>query len=92
MSQQQWRVSNVAEVLIAAPNCEIEYLLASGATPEAGAQTTLTVREYVDGPVPPALANASRAGWALITQNLKVYLAAARQAALCQDRNPDSTP
>lgn len=62
------------------PNCEIEYLLAPAAAPDAGAptrlaQTRLTVREFVDGPVPPALAKASRTGWSLITQNLKAYLA-----------------
>lgn len=44
-------------------------------TPGLRARTRLTVREFVDGPVPPALANASRTGWSLITQNLKAYLA-----------------
>lgn len=62
------------------PNCEIEYVLAPAATEGAAApallaRTRLTVREFVDGPVPPALANASRTGWSLITQNLKAYLA-----------------
>jgi uncharacterized protein YndB with AHSA1/START domain len=56
------------------PNCEVEYLIEPGLTPEAKSTTKLTVHSYVDGPVPQPLLSASRTGWAIITRNLKEYL------------------
>ncbi len=57
------------------PNCEVEYIIEPAAAPDAGPRTQLTIREYVDGPVPPPLADASRTGWAMIARNLKAHLA-----------------
>jgi uncharacterized protein YndB with AHSA1/START domain len=67
-----WRVKTPPDLEM--PNCEVEYLIEPALMPEAKSRTKLTVRSYVDGPVPPALLHASRTGWAMITRNLKDYL------------------
>jgi hypothetical protein len=53
----------------------VEYLIEPALISEATSRTKLTVYSYVDGLVPPQFANASRTGWAMITRNLKDYLA-----------------
>jgi uncharacterized protein YndB with AHSA1/START domain len=68
-----WRIKTPPD--LAMPNCEVEYLIEPALISEAKSRTKLTVYSYVDGLVPPQFANASRTGWAMITRNLKDYLA-----------------
>ena len=67
-----WRIKTPPD--LAMPNCEVEYLIEPVPHSETRPRTKLTVNEYVDGPLPASLANASRTGWALITRSLKDYL------------------
>ncbi|MBN8940874.1 MAG: SRPBCC domain-containing protein [Rhizobiales bacterium] len=56
------------------PNCEVEYAIEPVVSAQAGARAKLTIREYVDGPIPPEFAKASRTGWSMIARSLKAYL------------------
>ena len=67
-----WRVKTPPDLVM--PNSEVEYLIEPAPVPGEKSKTKLTVTSYVDGPVPPPLANASRTGWEMITRNLKEYL------------------
>ena len=67
-----WRMKTPPDLLM--PNCEVEYLIEPTFIPDAKSTTKLTVKSYVDGPVPPPFLNASHTGWAMITRNLKEYL------------------
>ncbi|WP_315832881.1 SRPBCC domain-containing protein [Bradyrhizobium prioriisuperbiae] len=57
------------------PNCEVEYVIEPAAARDASPRLQLSIREYVDGPVPPPLAQASRTGWAMIARNIKAKFA-----------------
>jgi uncharacterized protein YndB with AHSA1/START domain len=67
-----WRIKTPPDLVM--PNCEVEYLIEPGLIAQVKSTTKLTVRSYVDGPVPPPFQNAGRTGWAMITRNLKEYL------------------
>ncbi|MEW6641257.1 MAG: SRPBCC domain-containing protein [Pseudomonadota bacterium] len=54
------------------PSCEVEYLIAP--TTDTPSRCRFIVNEYVDGEMPPQLAQAGRTGWALMTRGLKAYL------------------
>lgn len=60
---------------VAMPNCEVEYVIESATAPHKTPQLQLSIREYVDGPVPPPLAQASHTGWAMIARSIKANLA-----------------
>ncbi len=68
-----WRIKTPPD--LAMPNYEIEYLVEPVPNLATQPRTRLTVSEYVDGPLPASLANASRTGWVLITRSLEDYLA-----------------
>lgn len=57
------------------PNCEVEYVIEPATAPDTSPRLQLSIREYVDGPVPPSLAQAGRTGWAMIARNIKANLA-----------------
>ncbi|UDL89310.1 SRPBCC domain-containing protein [Mesorhizobium sp. PAMC28654] len=59
---------------VAMPNCEVEYRVEPADALQVVVQSKLTIREYIDGPLPPHLADAGRSGWAMIARNLKAYL------------------
>jgi uncharacterized protein YndB with AHSA1/START domain len=68
-----WRTRTPPDFVI--PNSEVEYLIEPCLIEGEKFIAKLTVISYVDGPVPAQFLNASRTGWAMITRNLKEYLA-----------------
>jgi len=67
-----WRIKTQPDLVM--PNCEVEYLIEHAIIADAKSTTKLTIRSYIDGPLPAPFLNASRTGWAMITRNLKEYL------------------
>jgi uncharacterized protein YndB with AHSA1/START domain len=67
-----WRIKTPPDVVM--PNCEVEYLIEPALIADEKPTTKLTIRSYIDGPIPSQFLNASRSGWAMITRNLKEYL------------------
>jgi uncharacterized protein YndB with AHSA1/START domain len=67
-----WQVKTPPDVVM--PNCEVEYLIDPATIADAKSAIKLTIRSYIDGPLPSQFLHASRTGWAMITRNLKEYL------------------